>query len=358
MALGPRRGRSEYNGRVRGGAYRWIACAVACASGMLAPAQTGDARATGAEIIKIAHSAPDDSPWGVGMAGVASHWRKTLVGREVKLYPGATAGDEARMLTLCKRGSLHAIGVADFFAGQEVPEFNVAGYPFLFDNDAEAHHVVDTVLLPRLQAIVAEHDLELYALGELGWLQLASVAPASGRDLAGLRVRIPENPFHAAVVSALGGTPVKTSMLDAAESLEQGRANAILHTSVFLFATGWYGKVRHVYETRLLYSTAFVLVNRRFWRGLPAPVRQKLVPGGAEIVRVSRTQVPALSSVVRESLVQNGVQMHALGAAEERALRARVEAGRPAIEAALGPRGRAILVEARRALARLRSGRP
>ncbi len=318
----------------------------------------GPARAEPPIPVKIGHVGPDGSPWDNAGRKLAQLWTREQPRFRFKVFPASMLGSEEEHVRLCRSGKVQICGLSDFYIGSVIPEVNVLNTPFLFSSEDEADFIVDNVVVPELTRRFRDEGLELYAVAELGWLDLATTRPVHRpEELAGLRIRVPRNPFFAGLVAAFGAIPLQISMTEAISALEVDAVGGMLHTQVFLLGAGWHHRIRHLSETRLSYSTTLFVVHPGFWDALPAKLRDRLRSHVPEIATSTRRESRSLAREVRQSLSQLGVTLYRPSQDELAAFRDTATKQRAAIEAPLGARGRELLRKVRGKLAEYRRGR-
>lgn len=315
----------------------------------------GDASAAPVEHLRGGHIAPEGSPWDDTMRAVFGEVKRLVRPGKATLHAGGLLGDEGVHAEQCRSGALQLCGLSDFYMARLVPELGAVAMPFLFRDEAEIEHAFERVLLPRLRSVFREHGLYLYGLSGTGWLDLATKRPVrSAKDLAGLRIRVSDNPVHAALVRALGGSAFATSVHDAESAIQIGSVDGLLHTQVFLQGAGWTTSIQHIWQPRMVFSCSLIVANLRFWEALPPAVRAELDRARTRAERAHWASLRALTPLVREELRKAGVTLTAPDEAEREKLRRELATRRGQLEAALGRRGRALLAELEKALAERR----
>lgn len=127
------------------------------------------------------------------------------------------------------------------------------------------------------------HVLYFHAHGP-GMLHTAGKAVKSMEDLKGMKIRATGN--SAAVVTALGGSPVAMSMPDSYQSIQKGVVNGGFYPTET--NKGW--KMAEVVDyltdtTSVAYTTTFfVVINKDVWAGLSPEVQKAMTEVSAEWV--------------------------------------------------------------------------
>jgi tripartite ATP-independent transporter DctP family solute receptor len=178
------------------------------AAGMLA-GRVGPARAA-PRTLRIGYILPVQSQLGAGASLFADEVAKRTAGRfTVQQFPDSTLGGDVELLKGVQLGSIDLAFVTGMGLPGILPAAGVLNIPFLFQNNAHAHAVMDGPIGDSFRAQFAARDLVMLAWGENGLRHMTNarhpiVTPA---DLTGLKMRVPQSEvllegFHALGVEA------------------------------------------------------------------------------------------------------------------------------------------------------------
>ncbi|MEJ8572635.1 TRAP transporter substrate-binding protein [Microbaculum marinum] len=163
------------------------------------------------------------------MGQLLSDWTNGRI--TIKIFHSMQLGGEKEALEQVQLGALEMTRVSVGVVGPIVPDFNVFNLPYVFRSLDQMHNVVDgeigTALLDKLSA---------GGLIGLGYMDAGSrsfynktKAIETPADLAGMKIRVMQNPIFVDMVNALGGnglpiaynelyTAMQTGVVDGAEN--------------------------------------------------------------------------------------------------------------------------------------------
>ena len=179
------------------------------------------------------------TPYGAGALAMADELARRTNGR-LRIEPVlgfAAAGEALGPQRAQGRGMIEAVrsGDADLAIlsaaalGDLIPEMLVLDLPFLFDSPEQARAAIDGPGGQRLLAALPACGLVGLAWGETGMRHITTTSrPVRGpADLAGLVVRVQENPLHREIFAELGARPVSMPVLaEVIGGLRDGRLDA------------------------------------------------------------------------------------------------------------------------------------
>ena len=259
-----------------------LGAALAFAGVMLAPsdAQTGSAEYT----INFGTAAPEGTPWADQLKQIKQRIEKESGGRiQVRLFLSSVMGGEVEMVQdIIEGGRLQAGGfsTAAVAAGANVPELQLPELPFLFRNDKEVDHVMDTVLYEPMKKKMKRRGLTLAYWAENGWRSFYTKnSDATTIDnLKAHKMRVQESEVHKAMYKALGVQAVALPTTEVLDGLNRGTVDGFDNTTLFGQASGWFEPTKYYTLTKHIYQPAAIVYSREFFESLPEDL-QKVVIG-------------------------------------------------------------------------------
>jgi tripartite ATP-independent transporter DctP family solute receptor len=186
---------------------------------------TGCMQENRAKIIRLGHGLDTGHPVHKGMEFLAKRLaEKSGNTVKIQIYPSEQLGTERQCVELLQIGSLGMTKVSAGVLENFAPGMRVFGVPFLFDDRAHGHRVLD-----------AQVGKDLLAESEKYWLRGLTFYDAGSRsfytksrpvnhpdDLAGLKVRVMESASSIKMVRSLGGSPTPIAWGELYTALQQG----------------------------------------------------------------------------------------------------------------------------------------
>jgi C4-dicarboxylate-binding protein DctP len=242
----------------------------------------------------------------------------------VELFPdGKLYGDKDEVAALqlgavqMLAPSLSKISAAGF------PEFELFDLPFLFDDYADVRKVTEGRVGRRLLGLLEAKGIHGLAYWDNGFKSFSADRPLRELpDFAGLRVRIQPSRVLAAQMRALGADPIVLGFSDLIPALREHVVQAA-ENPISNFVTQRMDEVqRHLTLTRHGYLGYAVVVNARFWAGLPWRTRRQLERAMEEATAFSNSIARQRNDEDLARLVAAGTTLiHEPTAAQREALR-------------------------------------
>ena len=246
----------------------------------LEEAQSGSAEFT----INFGSAAPEGTPWADQLQDIKERIERESAGRiKVKLFLGGVMGGEVEMVQdIIEGGRLQAGGfsTAAVAEGADVPALQLPELPFLFNNDAEADHILDNVLYEPMKEALSEEGIFLQAWAINGWRSFYTKnSPVKSlEDLRAHKMRTQESKVHKAMYKAFGVQAVALPTTEVLDALNRGIVDGFDNTSLFGQASGWFEPTKHYTLSRHIFQPAGILYSQDFFDSLPADL-QKIVLG-------------------------------------------------------------------------------
>jgi TRAP-type C4-dicarboxylate transport system substrate-binding protein len=262
--------------------------------------------------IKFGTLAPDNTPWSEVLYNFKERVQADSNGRiKVKIWLNGSLGDEKAMLQKMRFGQLNGGGFSTGGISTVVPELQILELPFLFNNHAEADHIMDEVILEDLKAALAKKDLYLWIWAENGWLDFAGRHPIRTLDqLRGGKVAMQESTVQLAMYEAMGVKATPLPVPEIMGALQTGLVDSYSGSPIFSTAAQWFAYTTHWADSDHSYQPAAVVFSKRFWESLPEDL-QALVSGYAEDMQKEvRDAVRGLDEELFEGFRDNGIEVY------------------------------------------------
>jgi tripartite ATP-independent transporter DctP family solute receptor len=235
-----------------------------------------------------------------------------------ELFPGGVLGGDAPNISALQGGTLEMVVMNAGILAQQVKDFEVFDFPFMFATTAEADAVVDgpfgRMLLDKLDA----KNIHGLAYWELGFRSITNSKRAITKveDIAGLKLRVIPNAINVDWVSALGANPTPMAFPEVYAGLEQKAIDGQENPLTVINANKFYEVQKFVTLTNHQYNPQAVIVSKKLWDALSND-EKKIFSDAAHGSRHFRAQEFARANGERARVAQ-----------EERDDRVRILAGR------------------------------
>ena len=231
-------------------------------------------------------------------------------------------GDPRQCLDALRDGSLDVTRTAAEDVAAFFPEVRILDVPYLFEDAAVVDRVFKGPFYARLRdALVDRTGLRPMAIGTTaGWRTLATVGRAvrAPDDLRGLTLSTAHSPMEAELVAALGAVPAVVRQELAAE-LDRGAVDGVTLPLTEIVALGLHQRIRHVTLDRHAYDAALWWMRDASHQALPAPLRQVVEAGFAELARLTLAVPADRHAEAVRAVEAAGGAVHVLSADERKA---------------------------------------
>ena len=286
-----------------------LALAIAFASG--ASAQE--------KIAKLGHAMPADHPQAVAMKKFAELVATNTGNRvKVQVFDGAQLGGDDKMLQAVQTGTqeLYIGGVAPLSG--RVKEVQIFDFPFMFHNLKEVDYVLNGPEGKKILDRMAPTGLVGLAWGEAGFRNLSNKKRPiqKAEDIAGLKVRVMQNPVALESWKAIGANAVPMSFSEVFTALETGALDAQENPLPHMYANKMYEVQKYITMTNHVYTPVALVASKKFMDGLSAADREGIQKAATAAVAYQRQLMDEGDIAVEGKLKAAGMAIGTLSPAE------------------------------------------
>jgi tripartite ATP-independent transporter DctP family solute receptor len=237
---------------------------------------------------------------------------------KVNLFPGGTLGSDQANVSALQGGTLEMASMNSGILSNQVKEFAIYDFPFMFANEKEADAVVDGPFGQKMHANLEPKGLVGLGYYELGFRNITNNRRAINKveDLAGLKLRVIPNPINVDWVKALGANPTPLPFPEVYGALEQNAIDGQENPVTVIAANKLYEVQKHLVISNHQYNPQSVLISKKFWDGL-TPEQKKIVADAAkESAKFQRQQARGAVASAMDAIKKGGTQVTQLAPAE------------------------------------------
>lgn len=306
---------------------RFARRAVLAAIAVATLAATGAAQAQ-ERSFKFALQNPKGHPLEIGAQKFAELMAAKSGGRfKVNVFAGGTLGGDAQNVSALQGGTIEFVQLNSGILSQQVKDFEVFDFPFLFANAKEADALVDGPFGQKLHAKLAEKGIIGLAYVELGFRNITnSKKPINTvEDLAGLKLRVIPNAINIDWVKALGANPTPLAFPEVYAGLEQKAIDGQENPLSVILANKFYEVQKNLAVTNHQYNPQSIIFSKKVWDSL-SPADQKIIQDAAKEAAVFQRKVNRDKSADDlQELKKAGMAVTEFSPAEQAKLRAKLE---------------------------------
>lgn len=265
-----------------------------------------------AKVMNLAFTPPADSHYGDAARAFAETIAERSDGAfEIALRPAGALGGERDVIEGLQIGTVELTISSTGPIGNFVPEVYALDFPFLFDDYASAHAVLDGEIGQELLASFQPHGIVGLAWAENGFRHITnSVRPIrEPADLSGLKLRTMENEVHIAAFRAAGAAPTPMSWTEVLTSLQQGTIDGQENPIPIVTANNMWEIQDNITLTGHVYSPAVVAMSAIHWDGLTEEQQGWFVEAAQAAAAASRKTVAANEESGIALMRENGMEV-------------------------------------------------
>ncbi len=296
--------------------FKSLIVATALAGLGLAPAQE--------KTIKFATQNPKGHPIVMGLEKFKELVESRSGGKiKVNLFPGGALGSDQANVAALQGGTLEMVSMNSGILANQVKEFAIFDFPFMFGGETEADAVLDGAFGQKMHAMLNEKGLIGLAYFELGFRQITNSKRPINKveDLEGLKLRVIPNPINVDWVRALGANPTPLPFPEVYSALDQKAIDGQENPETVIAANKFFEVQKHIVISNHQYNPQSVLISKKFWDGLSAEQKKWIDQAAVDAAKYQRAQARGAVSSALDTLKKNGMQVSTFSPAELSKLR-------------------------------------
>ena len=236
-------------------------------------------------VIKFSHVVAVDTPKGQA----AEYFKKLAEERtkgavKVEIYPNSQLYKDKEEMEALQLGAVQMLAPSlAKFAPLGVKEFELFDLPFIFDGYADLHKITQGPVGKKLLNKLEPKGILGLAYWDNGFKVMSANKPLRmPDDFKGLKMRIQSSKILDAQMRALGALPQVMAFSEVYQALQTGVVDGTENPPSNLYTQKMYEVQKYVTDSDHGYLGYAVIVNKKFWDGLPADIRTTLEGAMAE----------------------------------------------------------------------------
>lgn len=230
-------------------------------------------------VIKFSHVVATDTPKGKAAERFKELAEKATKGRvKVELYPNSTLYKDKEELEALQLGAVQMLAPSlAKFGPLGVKEFEVFDLPYIFPGKDVLSSVTEGQVGRDLLKKLEPKGIVGLGFWDNGFKVMSSNKPMHlPTDLKGQKLRIQSSKVLDAQMRALGANPQVLAFSEVYQALQTGVVDGTENPPSNLYTQKMHEVQKHVTMTNHGYLGYAVIVNKKFWDGLPADIRLQL----------------------------------------------------------------------------------
>lgn len=247
--------------------------------GLLLSVLAGVASAQQPIIIKFSHVVANDTPKGKAADFFAKRAAELTKGKvKVEVYPNSQLYKDKEEMEALQLGAVQMLAPSlAKFGPLGVKEFEVFDLPFIFDNYEELHKVTQGPAGQLLLNKLEPKGIKGLAYWDNGFKSFSANKPLKmPADFKGLKMRIQSSKVLEEEMRALSALPQVMAFSEVYNALMTGVVDGTENPPSNMYTQKMHEVQKHLTLSEHGYLGYAVIVNKKFWEGLPGDVRGQL----------------------------------------------------------------------------------
>ena len=260
-------------------------------------------------VIKFSHVTTPDTPKGVAAEKFAELAEKYTDGRvKVEIYPNSQLYKDKEELEALQLGAVQMLAPSNAkFGPIGIKEFEVFDLPYILPDLATLRRVTDGPLGARLLKLLEPKGMIGLAYWDNGFKVMSAnkklIAPS---DYRGLKFRIQSSKVLEAQFRTLGAVPQVMAFSDVYQALQTGVVDGQENTPSNMYTQKMHEVQKYTTLTNHGYIGYVVIVNKKFWEGLPAEIREQLSRAMKEATAFGNARSAQENQQALDAMVKSG----------------------------------------------------
>ena len=227
-------------------------------------------------LIKFSHVVAADTPKGQAAERFKTLAEQRLGGRiKVEVYPNSQLFKDGEEMEALQLGAVQMLAPSTSkFGPFGLPQFELFDLPYIFPNRDLLHRVTAGSVGTSLFASLASKGIIGLGYWDNGFKVMSANKPLHmPADYRGLKMRIKSSKVFDAQMRALSCQPQVMAFSEVYQAMQTGVVDGSENTLPNFWTQKFYEVQKYVALTYHGYDGYAVIVNRKFWEGLPAELR-------------------------------------------------------------------------------------
>src|SRR5450830_1884517 len=239
----------------------------------------GNAFAQAPILIKFSHVVANDTPKGKAAERFKELAEKATKGRvKVEVYPNSTLYKDKEELEALQLGAVQMLAPSlAKFGPLGVKEFEVFDLPYIFPSKEVLYRVTEGPIGKDLFKKLEPKGITGLAYWDNGFKVMSANKPLHlPADFRGLKMRIQSSKVLDAQMRALGANPQVLAFSEVYQALQTGVVDGTENPPSNMYTQKMHEVQKYVTVSNHGYLGYAVIVNKKFWDGLPPDIRAAL----------------------------------------------------------------------------------
>jgi C4-dicarboxylate-binding protein DctP len=230
-------------------------------------------------VIKFSHVVAADTPKGHASEFFAKKAAELTKGKvKVEVYANSALYKDKEEMEALQLGAVQMLAPSlAKFGPLGVKEFEAFDFPYIFDDTADLHKITQGPIGASMLAKLEPKGIKGLAFWDNGFKSFSANTPIKvPADLKGKKMRIQSSKVLEEEIRSVGGLPQVMAFSEVYQALQTGVVDGTENPISNFYTQKMHEVQKHLTLTNHGYLGYAVIVNKKFWDGLPADVRGQL----------------------------------------------------------------------------------
>lgn len=273
----------------------------------------GSASSDGDSItLKLAHTGSDSHQYQIGAKEFADLVEKKSDGKiNVDIHGNSTLGNEAEAIEQVIDGTIEmTVVAADSSLANTVPEMNLFGLPYVFEDREHVYEKLDGDSGKKLLGLLDENNMKGLGFWEVGFRHMTNNKKEVNvpDDLKGMKIRVQPAPVWESHMKALGASATPVSFTELYSALDQGLVDGQENPLASIYSMKFYEVQNYISLTGHNYTPAVVIMSNKAWDKLNDEQKKIIEEAVAEAATYQRDYLTQKDDEIITELKEKGVK--------------------------------------------------
>ncbi|MGV8865414.1 MAG: TRAP transporter substrate-binding protein [Janthinobacterium svalbardensis] len=291
-------------------------------------------------VIKFSHVVATDTPKGQAAERFKQLAEKATNGKvKVELYPNSQLYKDKEELEALQLGAVQMLAPSlAKFGPLGVKEFEAFDLPYIFPTKTALYNVTEGEIGKSLLKKLEPKGITGLAYWDNGFKVMSANKPLHNpADFKGLKLRIQSSKVLDAQMRALGANPQVLAFSEVYQALQTGVVDGTENPPSNMYTQKMHEVQKHVTVSNHGYLGYAVIVNKKFWDGLPPDIRGQLEKAMREATTFEKAIAQRDNDFALEAIKKSGkTQIYTLTVQEQAEWRKALAPVQKAMEGRIG----------------------
>ena len=272
-------------------------------------------------VIKFSHVVATDTPKGQAAERFKQLAEKATNGKvKVEVYPNSQLYKDKEEMEALQLGAVQMLAPSlAKFGPLGVKEFEVFDLPYIFPNKTALYNVTEGPIGKGLLKKLEGKGITGLAYWDNGFkIMSANKQLKTPADFKGLKMRIQSSKVLDAEMRALGANPQVLAFSEVYQALQTGVVDGTENPPSNMYTQKMHEVQKHLTVSNHGYLGYAVIVNKKFWDGLPADIRTALEGAMKEATTYEKAIAQRDNDMALDAIKKSGkTQIYNLSAQEQ-----------------------------------------